>query len=63
MLFANASFLQRFGPPRSQTEFSAAWTRLSEAKQAAKHSYTSNILQVANSAVLALPLFPVLGAS
>lgn len=54
MLFANTSFLQRFGPPRCQTEFSTAWTRLSEAKQAAKHSYSSNILQVANLAALAL---------
>ena len=61
MLFGNASFLQRFGPPRSPVEYSAAWTRLSEAKQATKHSYTTHILQVASSAGLAHdPLFPLL---
>lgn len=47
MLFGNVSFLQRFGPPRSQIEYDNAWTKCSEAEQAAKWNCITGIMQVA----------------
>ena len=47
MLFGNVSFLQRFGPPRSQKEFSDTWASMSEAEQAIKLSCFTGTLQVA----------------
>lgn len=48
MLFGNVSFFQRFGPPRSQKEFSDIWASMSDDEQASRISIVAGTLQVAN---------------